>query len=243
MKRLRLTSPHRDRSRWPAAAPAGANDRFTLDAQPTSPGHVVVDAAGTAYVTWTHKSASTAPDSVMFCEIPLGGTCTSPKTLPIPGAVDATDEVAGVFPVLGPGSSVYVVAPRYVENDVVIWTSLDGGQSFNGGTANPGGYSGKSDPTNVLLPGNNFLIGAFNPGLGFSTTPAGGGAGSKLSFETEVGSVGSSSMGFDGGANLVEAYWTLEGSEYPMFFYRYKGGIPITSEGQWEGPTPDRHRL
>jgi hypothetical protein len=220
------------------AAPASANDRFTLDTQPTSPGHVVVDSTGTAYVTWTHKSASTAPDSVMFCKIPLGGTCTAPKTLPIPGAVDATDEVAGVFPVLGPGTSVYVVAPRYVEDDVVIWTSLDGGQSFNGGTVNPGGYSGKSEPTNVLLPGSSFLIGASNPGLGFSTTPAGGGAGSKLSFESEVGSIGSSSMGFDGGANLVEAYWTLEGSEYPMFFYRYKGSIPITSESSWEGPIP-----
>jgi hypothetical protein len=219
-----------------SAAPAGANDLFTLDAQPTSPGHVVVDSAGTAYVTWTHKSASTTPDSVMFCKIPLGGTCTAPITLPIPGAVDDTDGVAGAFPVLGPGSTVYVVAPRYVEDDVVIWTSEIGGQSFNNGIVIGSAYSSKSDPTDVLRAGGNLLIGAFNPGLGFSTTTAGGPLGSNLDFTTLSGTVGGSSLGVQGSENLIEAYWTLSDPD-SMFFYRYKNAGSLTLESSWEGPT------
>ncbi len=220
------------------AAPASANDRFTLDTAPGSAGHIVVDSAGTAYVAWTHRSGTSSPDSVMFCEIPGGGTCTAPRTLPIPGAVDQTDDVAGAFPVLGSGGTVYVVAPRYVKDDVVIWTSPDGGQSFNGGVVAPNeaGYSNKSEPTDVFLSGTEFLIGAFNPGIGFSTQPAGGGAGMNLKFPTLVtGTVGSASMALSGPAEPLEAYWLLEGSEYTMYLLRYKGG-PLTTESSWEGP-------
>ena len=216
---------------------AAANDLFTLDAQATSPGRLVEDAAGNAYVAWTHKSTSTLPDTPMFCKIPVGGGCPAPITLPIPGATSTNDEVAGVFPVLGPGSTVYVVAPRYVENDVVIWTSTNGGQSFGAGTINKGGYSDKSNPTNVFLAGTELLIGAFNPGLGFSTTPAAGGPGAHFEFASPgVGGVATSSLGLDSSGNPVEAYWNLSDPDYSIHFYRYKGTGPLTSESGWEGP-------
>jgi hypothetical protein len=218
------------------AGTASANDLFTLDTKPTSPAHVIVDSAGTAYVGWTR--AGSPYETPMFCKIPAGGTCAAPVALPIPGAVDSTDEVSGVFPVFGPGSTVYVVAPRYVADDVVIWTSNDGGQSFELNTVNPGGYSNKTNPSNVFLSGSNFLIGAFNAGLGFSETPAPGGTGSNLSFENPgTGGVASASLGLDGSGNPVLAYWNLS-DPYPMLFYRYKGSGSSDLEVNWVGPTP-----
>jgi hypothetical protein len=215
------------------AAPAAANDLFTLDAQATSAGHLAEDAAGTAYVTWTRRASPGLPDSPMFCKIPPGGQCTAPIALPIPAAVDVTDGVAGVFPVFGPGSTVYVVAPRYVKDDIVI--STNGGQSFGAGVLTAGGYSNKTEPTNVLLSGSLLMIGAFNPGLGFST--AGLAAGNFSFASPGSGGVATSSMGLDGAAaNPVEAYWNLS-DPYQMFFYRYKGSGTITEEANWEGPT------
>lgn len=218
------------------AVPASANDRFTLDPAPDSAGHVVVDSAGTAYVTWTHNAGGSEVNPVRFCEIPLGGTCSSPKTLPIPGAVDDTDDVSGVFPVLGPGTTVYVVGPRYVSNDIIVWTSLDGGQTFNSGTEVPGGYSSKSEPSNVILFNGEFAVGAFNPGLSFGVTPAAG-TGTSFSFTGVPDTVESESLAAVSPNTLVEAFWTLGSSGYRTYFYRYKGsGIP-TSQANWEGPT------
>lgn len=163
------------------SAPAAAKDLFILDSQAASPGNVIEDGAGTAYVGWIHKSGSLAvPDPPMFCKIPVGGTCTNPITLPIPGATSTSDEVSGVFPVFGTGSTIYVVGPRYVDNDVVVWTSTNGGESFNAGTIDKKGYSGKTAPSSALLEGANLIMGGSNAGLGFSSTPAAGGSGVRL---------------------------------------------------------------
>ena len=155
------------------ASTAAAKDIFVLDSQAASPGNVVEDGSGSAYVGWIHKSGNVnILDPPMFCKIPVGGTCTNPITLPIPGATSTLDEVNAVLPVLGSGGTVYVVGPRYDDTDVVVWTSTNGGESFNAGTIDPKGYSDKTDPSNALLSGKNLLIGATNPGAGFSSTPA-----------------------------------------------------------------------
>ena len=141
---------------------AAANDLFTLDANATSDGHVIVDGAGNAYVAWTSEGVGTGVDPVKFCKIAPGGTC-SPITLSFPGATSLSDSASAAIPVFGPGSTVYVVAPRYARDDVIYWTSTDGGASFDGGTESDY-YSSKTDPTDVFLSGSNFLIGAYNAG-------------------------------------------------------------------------------
>jgi hypothetical protein len=219
-----------------AALPSisAANDLFTLDANPVTDGHLIVDGAGNAYVSWTSEGSGTGVEPVKFCKIPPGGTC-SPVTLPIPGASSLVDGASAAIPVFGPGATVYVVAPRYARDDVIYWTSLDGGASFDGGTENDN-YSNKTNPTDVFLQGSNFLIGAYNPGLGFSTVEVGGLGGGELSFaDPGAGGVLSSSMALDG-ANPVIAYANFT-DPYSLFFYRYKGSGSLNAESNWSGPT------
>lgn len=213
------------------AGSAAANDLATLDANPTSNGNVVEDAAGNAYVAWTSRSAAGA-DVPKFCRIAPGGPC-APISFAVPGGA-IVDGAAGAFPVLGPGSTVHVVAPRYVRNDVLVWTSTDGGNSF-GPVNEINFYSSKTNPTDVFLQGSTFLIGAYNAGLGFSTAETGGGGGALSFAEPGVGGVASSSMGL-AGTNPVIAYWNISGPPYPLLFYRYKGAGSPNSELNWEGP-------
>ena len=65
--------------------------------------------------------------------------CTDPIALSLPGSGDLNgggplsgDELNAnqVFPIVGPGSIVWVVTSRYVADDTVIWTSTDGGRTF-----------------------------------------------------------------------------------------------------------------
>jgi hypothetical protein len=214
------------------ASPAAADDLFTLDADAVSPGRVIQDGGGNAYVGWIHDAAIDQPT---FCKIPPGGTCTNRTTLPIPNATSIVDEVSGVFPVFGAGEVVYVVAPRYVRQDVIVWKSGNGGQNFGPGVELEDGYPSKTNPTNVLLSGSEFLISAHNAGLGFGRTPLGG-SGGNFNFEnTGDGSVAGSSMASDG-TNLVEAFWRFA-DPYTVAYYRYKGSGAVDSAVNWEGPT------
>lgn len=221
------------------APAAQANDRFTLDSNPESIGHVVVDAAGNGYFAWTDEGTGTGPNRPVFCKVPAAGTCTHPISLAIPAAVSDTESVSGAFAVLGSGSTVYVVGPRYVQNDVVVWTSTNGGESFGAGVVSKGGYPSKTAPTSVLLrKGNEFAIGAYNAGLGFGSLPAAGGAGTNLSFkEPGLGGVEGSSLALDPSESPIEAYWNLS-SPARVLFYRYKGSGPLANEADWEGPVP-----
>jgi hypothetical protein len=214
---------------------AAANDLFTLDSSPTSDGHVIEDGAGNAYVAWTSEGVGTGVEPVRFCKIAPGGSCSA-ITLPIPGASSLSDSASAAIPVFGPGNTVYVVAPRYPHNDVIYWTSTNGGVSFDGGTESTF-YSNKTDPTDAFLVGSNFMIGAFNSGLGFSTNEVGGLGGGSINFASPgSGSVAGSSMGLDG-ANPVIAYWNISDPPYPLLFYRYDGSGSPTTEGNWVGPT------
>jgi hypothetical protein len=215
-----------------AALPStsAANDLFTLDANPISNGHLIEDGAGNAYVAWTSEGVGTGVEPVKYCKIAPGGTC-SPTTLPIPGATSISDSASSAFPVFGPGNTLYVVAPRYPSGDVIIFTSLDGGGSW--GATEVNAWSNKTDATDVFRIGSTFMIGSYNPGLGFSTADTGGG-GEAFGF-TNPGSVAGSSMGLADGANPVIAYWNIDSPPYPLLFRRYDGSGSPALESNWVG--------
>jgi hypothetical protein len=110
---------------------ARAADQFTLDAHADSFGPIVTDAAGNGYVAWERSNGGDA-DIPMFCKLAPGATsCAHPVTLSLPGG-DANDEnsALALFPILGPGKTVWIVTDRYIADDTVIWTSTDGGATF-----------------------------------------------------------------------------------------------------------------
>jgi hypothetical protein len=217
------------------AGTAQANNVMTLDAQAATPGHVAQDAAGTAYLAWTRKAPSTGTsETVEFCKVPSGGKCTSVITLPIPAPAESVDSPAGAFPVLGGGSKVYVVAPRYVQDDVVIYTSEDGGATFGAGQVVEKAYSNRSNPTNVLLSGSELLIGAYNPGIGYSAASTSlTGLGDFQLGEPGPGGVVSESMALDSAGNPVQAYYNLSSPHYTVDFVHYLGSGPRTAEASW----------
>ena len=217
---------------------AAADDVGTLDPQAASPGHLAEAADGSADVAWTSEAgAESAPDHAIFCRVPVGGTCTAPLTLPIPGADAITDGVTGAFPLVGSGSTVYVVGPRYVDDDVIVWTSIDGGASFNAGVVVAGGYSEKTNPSSVVSAGGDeFLISGDNIGLGWSEAPSTGTAGANFDFATGEADVAGSTLALDPAGDPVEAYWTL-GSPDRVLFFRYQGSGSIQSPATWAGPT------
>jgi VCBS repeat-containing protein len=215
-----------------APASAGAVNVFTLDSGADGRAGVAVDGAGTGYFAWEHKSTSTS-DVTQFCKVARGGTCTNRIVLPTPPLnpppFDSTD-VSAAFPVLGSGSTVFVVGPRFVAGDVVVWTSTDGGRSFGPAVqvTESGAYAG-SDPTNALLAGAGFVISSHNAGLNFTSAQAGSTTahGADLTPPGGLTNISGSTLGLAGGGaygSPVEAFSLLNGSQpQPIDFRRYNG--------------------
>ena len=231
--------------------PGTAGVPTVLDAHAASFGATAVDAAGALYVAWLRTGNS---DKDMFCSIPSGGTCTHPVVLALPsgGVLAETDQP---FPVLAPGGAVYVVAGRYIDDDVVVWTSSDGGQSFGAPTViAQGSFPGKSNVDDVLLatrtygggtnrPGSSFLMSSSHVGLGFGlvacvcTRPTGPTSSFSFSGLSTADNVNlSSSLALDQNGDAVEAFST-HGPSPTVGFYRYGGSGPIGTQQAWKGPT------
>jgi hypothetical protein len=115
-----------------APGAAQAANRFTIDATPDSFGAIVTDSAGNGYVAWEHLRNGGAADVPMFCKLAPGATsCKHPIALALPDAAAGAQANANqLFPILGPGGTVWVVTSRYVYDDTLVWTSTDGGASF-----------------------------------------------------------------------------------------------------------------
>ena len=219
------------------AGPAGAVNAFTLDQAPDGGAGVAVDSAGTGYFAWEHK-ASSAGDVTEFCKVPRGATCTTPVVLATPPLnnppYNSTD-VSAAFPVLGSGATVYVVGPRYVAADVVVWTSTDGGASFGPAVqvVPSGGFQGSS-PTDVLAAGSGFDISSLNPGVNFTSTPAPT-SGADLTPTGGLTNITGSSLGLAAG-NPVEAYSRLDTHPDSIEFRGYTGTGDPNDAANWSAP-------
>ncbi len=214
------------------SGPAHATDAFTLDTSPDSFAGEAVNAAGTGFFAWEHRPPA-GDDTTMFCRVARGGTCGKPIVLPAaplnPAPFDSA-QVSAAFPVLGGGSTVYVVGARFLAQDVVVWTSSDGGQSFGPAVqvAQSGAYRG-SNPSEVLAAGAGFDVSSHNPGLFFLGVPAtGAGPASGADLAPLPLTTAGSTLGLAGGgpfANPVEAFTLLNGATPSTIdFTRYTGG-------------------
>ncbi len=215
-------------------AAAQANNLFSVDPSAASTGPIVTDAAGNGYIAWEHRAASSSePATTIFCKIPRGGSCTEPIVLPLPAPGDSsTEAVTQAFPVLGATSGVlYVVAPRYVAGDTLIWTSQNGGATFSAAHVVPdyAEGSGVGDVLrNPLSPtthptSDDFDVASFNSAVGITEI---GDLDSKpfhLRFATDGDGQGST-LGFTTTSHLpVEAYWNFA-SPYEVAFDYLKAG-------------------
>jgi hypothetical protein len=239
----------------PATSARGA-DLFTLDTRAASFAPVVVDSAGNGYVAWLRAGA---PGDVMFCKLPRGARgCAAPVVLAPPGGAP-TDEASQPFPIVT-SDFIYVVAPRYVDNDTLIYRSADGGRTFSVYVVPVGSYSNMTSPDDVIPTNTNgtpysggptsgggalyFQVGASNPGLGFSYStwgmffPPETGVPSELSFSNVgPGLVGGSTLGVTGSGELVAAYWLDSTPPTVAFFaYSYNKSRPSFEQRFWLGP-------
>ncbi|HUC14033.1 MAG TPA: hypothetical protein VMS00_06225, partial [Acidimicrobiales bacterium] len=203
---------------------------------------------GALYLTWLRRGN---PDADMFCRIPAGGTCTSPHRLALPGSTpeDGTDQP---FPVVAPNGAVYVVAGRFIRDDVVVWASTNAGTSFGAPMVVPSGsFTSMTDVGDVVLSrstyagesggaNNSFLIATDHVGLGFGLVGASQTSGTtSFTFPGSKGfdlsDVDATSLALDAQGDPVESF---DLRTVPRIgFYRYSGSGPITSASSWDGPT------
>jgi hypothetical protein len=199
-----------------AALPASATaaNLFTLDSQADSIGPVAVDQSGNGYVAWLHKSG--ASDTVMFCKLAPGArSCAHKLSLPVSLGIGSPDTP---FALLGPGEYVYVVAPSYDANEMIMWQSTDGGASFGpaavagAGPEQSFGCQVETDLNDVL--GFNAFGAEYNRSQGTATLPGGNPTG--IDFEM------SSSNPF---LNFTFAFYN-QGCAVPFSVKSMPGAIP-----------------
>jgi len=221
------------------APPAGANTVHDIAPNADSEGPVVVDSAGNGYVAWLNVGTSGNDDSVAYCKIPRGGTCTSPMTLPLPHGASWNDYAVGTpYPVVGKASGVIsVVAPSYDKGNVVIWTSSNGGVSFPNPTVTSG-YADNTSADDVLATPDNdnvsldyFSIASHNPGLGYTFTTSEPGMDPPVGFTYGLdgvpGGVTDSTVGYGATINpgpsqetqTVEAFSTNANPNYLGYYW------------------------
>lgn len=226
----------------PASAPA--NNLFSVDPNTESPGPIVTESKGYGYVAWEHKpSNGIEANKTFFCRIPRGGSCASPQQLPLPGGGGNSEEsVSQAFAVLGATAGVvYVVAPRYVPGDTLIWTSESGGEKFSA-AKKVSVYADGSDVGDVLRnplsstaqpTSDNFDVASFNTEVGFTEVGDLDLAPFKLRFKEDKNGQGST-LGFTAKGLPVEAYWSFA-SPYEVAFNYLIGGS-ASEEKNWSLP-------
>lgn len=239
---------------------AGAQNLFTLDTSVTGFGDVAVDASGTGYFAWVHSPGGSSADTPMFCKIPRGAKgCASPQTLslagaPVPpgGGAVSPNQMFALLPA-SPANTVYLVGTRYITNDLLLWTSSDGGVTFGAPTVlTTQNYYTFAGPTDALLSGPNVFVASFNPDLHFASAPLDGsqppmGTGD-AAFTPPGGSLTGSTLGLENGPSgkPVLAYSVVDygaGTPPMISYYKNAGGDPNIAGNwnqgtSWPGQTP-----
>jgi hypothetical protein len=211
----------------PSAAHAG--EPFTVGTGRAP--HLVVDADGTAHVTWSDVLAK----KVKYCQVPRGQrACAAPgATLDMPGA----SEPGLPFLVRGPGATLYIAMAHYVSEDTLLWTSNDNGATWTTGPAkiyDAPNTTDSSDP--VLGPqAGEITFASFNPSkLIWSARIDGSEAAKKSSDAADLPGGGGYDLGVglrdDGGLiaagnDLNRAYW-----------WRMEPGAEPSATPSWVGP-------
>ena len=226
-----------------AAVPsARAANRFTLDAHPVTPGHVLLNppgsASGSALVAWTSEPGSGALAPVVkACVIAPGDTaCQGPQILHAPEGDGAAFAVDGVFPIVF-GDTVTLVGPRSGPGDVVTWTSVNGAP-FVPGARISGAYPTQLiHPQDVVASGPNALIGGDTAGLGVGVF---GNVRGAVHLDHAGLDVQDSSLALDRNGHPVQAYFNLGGdptaSDSTVDTFRYKGAGALDAPSSWDGP-------
>ncbi|MGA2452261.1 MAG: hypothetical protein ABSG93_01985 [Solirubrobacteraceae bacterium] len=232
-------------------ASALANNLFSLDVTPETTGPVVTEVTGNAYIAWEHKPANEAEAAqTLFCKIPRGGSCTHSISLPLPSPGTTSEESSdSAFAVLGtrPGV-VYVVGERSIlfkENETLIWTSTNGGESFSTPKVIDS-YAGQGTVGDVLVnpdhtateakPTSDYLdVVSSHVGEGFTET--GNSAEPKMSFEFTIHNdvyAEEPSLGFTAAGLPLVTYWELETPEQVHYFVNTV--TPTDKATTWKGP-------
>ena len=144
------------------------------------------------------------------------------------------------YPVLGGKAGVvYVVGPRYVPDDTVIWTSANGGTSFSKGYILGNSYVGDTSVDDVLRIADAkatqdfFAVASDNVGLGFSFTSPLITKCITCSFSFGASGVAGASLGISGGG-AVEAFWN--DADTPTVSYYWSKYDDVALAGAWNGP-------
>jgi hypothetical protein len=197
---------------------------------------VAVDATGVGHAVWSVPGPSISTDTLRYCRLPRTNptSCQSPQTLTPP-------EGRGGDPhVLINGSTVSIVLPRYVQGDVLVWTSVAGAPFTGPVTAGKASVGTDTDDA-VLGPGASAFVASSNPATYVQQVPLAGGppAVASARFATDFTSyVYTPTIGTFGPAVTPVLVATDNPTSTPaqIAFWRHTGGDANTLAA-WAGPT------
>jgi|SRR5580658_555277 hypothetical protein len=229
----------------PSAGLRAAPAPLILDRAANSGGTMVMDSAGTTYLTWADPATAKRPQSIWLCRIPRGGKCKTRQQLSIPAA-DRGLGVTEPFPAFGELSpkAFYVIAPSYIYGNIVYWISANDGATFPSSRVSPantywdtlgvddvefnaaGSRKGKLDVFDIVSSGSGDVGFSVASPLVVYCHPG------ACDFEYKTApDVFGATLGYDG-AQWVMAYWVDSSPDTVYYFWSHVGD----ATSGWHGP-------
>lgn len=204
---------------------------------------LAVDVAGKTHVVFNDD------DKIHYCQLEQGRQgCLQGRTFMAPGGDASKSFVLTTVP-----NTVYIVMPRYVQSDIQVWKSTNGGApgSFTGPIEAATNYSGIHADDAMVGPGGKIFVSStlgagtfvqsFNPNGGPNTLAAdlgnlpGAPGQGPYGYSTTLGLYRSQ----PGNTSIpIVAGWSIPNSgSHGTGFYRYRGDGNPNDEANWVGPT------